>query len=72
MKITRLKKGYVIRLSNSEMALLQQINNEGIMFYHEMHASDLTGLSSAEKRILTEIETMKRDWMVVTECKRFN
>ena len=70
MKITRMKKGYIIRLSDTEMALLQEINSEGIMSYHEMHESNLTSLSSAEKRILTEIETMKRDWMVVTEDRR--
>ena len=70
MKITRMKKGYIIRLSDTEMALLQTINSEGIMSYHEMHESNLTGLPSAEKRILTEIETMKRVWMVITEDRR--
>ena len=70
MKITRMKKGYIIRLSDTEMTLLEQINTEGIMSYHEKHVSDQTGLSSAEKKILTEIETMKRNWMVVTEDRR--
>ena len=63
MKITKLKKGYRINLSDSEMSLLRSINTEGIQAYYEMQNFDQTGLKSAEKRILTEIQTMKREWL---------
>jgi hypothetical protein len=70
MKITRMKKGYIIRLSDAEMNLLRNINGEGIQAYFELHESDGTGLGTPEKRILTEIQTNKRDWMIVTEDRR--
>lgn len=63
MKITKLKKGYRINLSDSEMRLLRDINEEGIMSYYELHDCDGTGLNPPEKRILTEIQTMKREWL---------
>jgi len=62
MKITKLKKGYRINLSDSEMHLLRKINSEGIQAYIEM-GNESNGLASAEKRILTEIQTMKREWL---------
>ena len=62
MKITKLKKGYRINLSDSEMGLLRQINSEGIQAYLEM-GNESNGLEPAEKRILTEIENMKREWL---------
>lgn len=63
MKITKLKKGYRINLSDSEMHLLRIINTEGIQAYFEMHEGDLTGLNPPEKRILTEIMNDKREWL---------
>jgi hypothetical protein len=62
MKITKLKKGWRINLSDSEMHLLREINSEGIQAYIEM-GNDVNGLAPAEKRILTEIQTMKRKWI---------
>tara|TARA_R100000426_G_scaffold16857_1_gene15362 strand:+ start:2422 stop:2610 length:189 start_codon:yes stop_codon:yes gene_type:complete len=62
MKITKLKRGYRINLSDSEMHLLREINSEGIQSYIEM-GNDCNGLDPAEKRILTEIQTMKREWL---------
>lgn len=62
MKITKLKKGYRINLSDSEMHLLREINSEGIQAYIEM-GNDSNGLAPPEKRILTEIQTMKREWL---------
>ncbi len=70
MKITRMKKGYRINLSDTEYDLLKLINMEGIQAFYELSADDQTGLEQAEKRILTEIQTMKRDWMVITEDRR--
>ena len=63
MKITKLKKGYRINLSDSEMRLLREINSEGIQAYYELSADDQTGLEPAEKRILTEIQNQKREWL---------
>lgn len=63
MKITKLSKGYRINLSDTEMNLLRNINDEGIQGYFEMHEGDTTGLHPAEKRILTEIQTNKREWL---------
>ncbi len=63
MKITKLKKGYRINLTDNEMGLLQDINDEGITAYTEMHEHDATGLSTPEKRILTEIINGKREWL---------
>jgi hypothetical protein len=62
MKITKLKKGYRINLSDSEMHLLREINSEGIQAYIEL-GNDCNGLAPSEKRILTEIQTMKREWL---------
>lgn len=62
MKITKLKKGYRINLSDSELHLLREINSEGIQAYIEM-GNDSSGLAPPEKRILTEIQTMKREWL---------
>ena len=44
------------------MGLLRQINSEGIQAYLEM-GNESNGLEPAEKRILTEIENMKREWL---------
>jgi hypothetical protein len=63
MKVTKLKKGWRINLSDSEMRLLRIINSEGLQAYVEMHDGDTTGLDPAEKRILTEIMNSKRDWL---------
>jgi hypothetical protein len=63
MKVTKLKKGYRINLSDTEMSVLRQINAEGMQGYLELHHVNQTGLDSAEKRILTEIQTMKRNWL---------
>ena len=63
MKVTKLKKGYRINLSDAEMGLLREINAEGLQAYIEMHDEDLTGLNPAEKRILTEIMNSKREWL---------
>ena len=63
MKITKLKKGYRINLTDTEMGLLRSINDEGLRAYIEMHEEDMTGLSTPEKRILTEINNGKREWL---------
>ena len=63
MKITKLKKGYRINLTDTEMALLRTIHQEGIMTYAEFFEEDATGLDKKEKRILTEVFHGKREWL---------
>jgi len=63
MKITKLKKGYRINVSDSEYDLLRLISGEGIQAFYELAAEGQTGLTPAEKRILTEIMTSKREWL---------
>jgi hypothetical protein len=63
MKITKLKKGYRINLTDTEMGLLREINSEGIIAYQEMQIEGATPLNPAEKRILTEISNGKREWL---------
>jgi len=70
MKITRMKRGYIIRLSDAEFQLLRNIEMEGHTAYEEMHNENCTGLDAPEKRILTEVIEMKRDWMAVTDDRR--
>ena len=59
MKVTKLKKGYRINLSDSEMSLLRSINDEGIVAYYEMHSSDLTALNHQKKEYLLKYKTIK-------------
>ena len=70
MKVTKMKRGYIIRLSDTEFELLKSIEEEGRMAYSEMHADDVTGLPKEEKRILTQVLNTTRDWMVITENRR--
>ena len=71
MKITRLKKGYVIRLTDAEMSVLQDTVNEGMgsSLWNEEEGG-YNHLPSSQKRIITEVNTCKRDWMVITEDRR--
>lgn len=64
MKITKLSKGYRINLSDTEMAVLKRTVGEG------MGASDWEEgplhrghISPAEQRIMTEVQTGKREWL---------
>lgn len=70
MKVTKMKRGYIIRLSDKEFQLLKRIEEEGRMSYIEMHYDDVTGLPKEEKRILTEVDNMSRKWMLITEDRR--
>ena len=72
MKISKMKRGYIIRLSDVEFDLLRNIEMEGYTAYQELHEENCTGLNAPEKRILTEVIEMKRDWMVVTDDRRRN
>ncbi len=71
MKVTRLKKGLRINLSDAEWAVLFRTVSEG------MAAADWTEggwqrdhIPPDEKRIMTEATMGNRPWMVVTEDRR--
>ncbi len=69
MKITRLKKGYVIRVTDAEFEVLNITMQEGMgsgMWIDLDHGH----LSPAEQRIINEVGESKRDWMVITEDRR--
>lgn len=68
MKITRMKKGYIIRLSDTEMAVLDVTMSEGMG--SGMWQGENQHMEPEQKRIITEVQTMKRDWMVITEDRR--
>jgi len=70
MKVTRLKKGYRINLSDSEFDLLSgEMASE--FFASACYVDeDWAYLPPAQQAILTQIANSKRDWLVVTEDKR--
>ena len=70
MKITMLQKGYRINVSDSEMALLHIVVEEGmgsVLWEEEWQRSHIP---PEQKRIMTEIQRGQRDWMVVTNDRR--
>ncbi len=69
MKITRLKKGYVIRVTDTEFSVLDITMQEGMgsgMWVDFDHGH----LLPAEQRIINEVGERKRDWMTITEDRR--
>tara|TARA_S200002703_G_scaffold143791_1_gene137024 strand:- start:346 stop:564 length:219 start_codon:yes stop_codon:yes gene_type:complete len=71
MKITRLKKGYVIRVTDAEMAVLEETVSEGMgsSLWDDVEEG-YSHMPPAQRRIITEVNTCKRDWMVVTDNRR--
>lgn len=71
MKITRMKKGYVIRLTDTEMAVLEEtvMEGQGSGLWEDVEMG-CSHLPPAQQRIITEASTGKRDWMVITEDRR--
>jgi len=70
MKVTKLKRGYAIRLSDSEYDLLS-----GEMQWEFMQSSmfvdeDWKHLPPDQQRVLTEISNLKRDWFAINEDRR--
>ena len=71
MKITRLKSGYVIRVTDTEMSVLQDTVSEGMgSSLWDDAEGGYSHLPPAQQRIITEVNTCKRDWMVITEDRR--
>ena len=70
MKVTRMKRGYVIRLSDSEYDLLSNEMQYEFMGSTTYVDQDWEHLPPAQQRVLTEISSQKRDWLVITEDRR--
>jgi len=69
MKITKMKRGYIIRLSDTEFDVLQQTVSEGMG--SDMWLDDCNGhMSPAEQRVITQVNYGQRDWMKITENRR--
>jgi uncharacterized protein YwgA len=65
MKIKKLKKGYRINLSDTEMRLLQMVNEEGMATFYEIEEENENSLafSAWERRIFNEIRDLERKWL---------
>ena len=70
MKVTRLKKGYRINLSDSEYDLLSGEMASEFFTSACYFDEDCGHLPPAQQAILTQIANAKRDWLVVTEDRR--
>lgn len=71
MKVTRLKKGFRINVSDAEWAVLERTVREGMGAADWVEGGWQRGnIPPDEKRIMTEVETCKRPWMVVTDDRR--
>ena len=70
MKVTRLKRGYVIRLSDSEYDLLSGEMASEFFTGNCWFDEDWKHLPPDQQRILTEISNQKRDWFAITEDRR--
>ena len=63
MKIKKLKNGYRINLSNTEMALLQMVNEEGMATLYEIDQESALPLYGWERRVFNEINNQEREWL---------
>ena len=64
MKITKLKRGWRINLTDTEMEILQVQVQEGFSHMTEDLEAGCCPLSPAGKRIMTEIHDQKREWVL--------
>jgi len=70
MKVTKMKRGYIIRLSDTEFDLLSGEMASEFFASDCWYAEDWGHLPPAQQRVLTEIANLKRDWLAVTENRR--
>lgn len=70
MKVTKMKRGYIIRLSDSEFDLLSGEMASEFFGGECWYAEDWGHLPPAQQAILTQIANQKRDWLMVTENRR--
>jgi len=70
MKVTKMKRGYIIRLSDSEYDLLSNTIKHEALGSSVFIDEDWGHLPPAQQRICREIVNGTRDWLVVTEDRR--
>ena len=70
MKVTKLKKGYRINLSDSEYDLLSNEMQWEFMDSPCFVNQDWKHLPANQQRVLTEIANSTRDWFAITENRR--
>ena len=63
MKITKLKRGWRINLTDTEMDVLSLQVQEGFSTMAEGFEDDCSPLSPAQKRIFNEVQNGKREWI---------
>lgn len=74
MKVTRLKKGYRIRLSDSEMSVLKRVFGEGAgsgmveEFEEELTCRELW--TRAERAVIRKLPAVPEHWLNITEDRR--
>ena len=74
MKVTRLKRGYRINLSDSEMSVLKRVFGEGagsgmVLDLLEFD-DDLWDWTPAEKAVIRKLPNMGEHWFNITEDRR--
>ena len=62
MKITKLKRGWRINLTDTEMRVLRIQVDEGFTGM-AIDGAEASGLSGVEKRIFNEVLDGKREWL---------
>ena len=70
MKVTKLKKGYRINLSDKEFDVLAYVMMPEVFASDMFYNADYGHLSPSLKRIMGEIIDGKRNWLDVTEDRR--
>ncbi len=70
MKVTRLKKGYRINLSDAEWYLLSVEMQHEAMGAHTFVDEDWGHLPPAVQRICREINDGTRDWFAINDDRR--
>lgn len=70
MQVIRNKGGYVIRVTNVEWRILEELEFDGRSTALEQYHDEGCVFGGPEKAIFTQIEKGTRPWMTVTEDRR--
>ena len=72
MKVTRLKKGYRINLSDAEMSVLTRVFGEGAgsSMIEEFDDDDMWDWTPAEKAVIRKLPHVGEHWFNITEDRR--
>jgi len=73
MKVTRLKRGYRINLSDAEMSVLESVFDEGAgssMIEDLLQYDDEGGWTPAEVAVIRKLPAVAGHWFNITEDRR--